>query len=529
MDYMRSALTKTNKQMQIELSAYDLYPHFNLPKSFSTKDLEPKSFAAMQHRVKNALRAVFTKHLSKTVVLCGDSCIDLIATSYELVADICVKDTKISIAYAPTKIDFFGTEKEEGIVSNSDVIIMPIAHLNAHPKWLGMIDAVLAQNDNLILVLCGDAADCAALSLYWSNYVNAVHADFVFEFRASEQNYSLAALIKHYVIKYKLKDFDGAALNLIASFLARLNNDRRYLFISELKLISLCQEANSFCKTELISEKDVLKAIAASDYRINFIAKAELRYHQDKQLLIKTKGECVGQINGLSVLETQGSLYEFGQVVRISATHRAGGEGDVIDIEHKAELAGQIHAKAMMIINGFLTKEFGSVQPLPVNASLVFEQSYSEIDGDSASLTGLCAVLSSLANLAIRQDIAVTGAVDQFGNVQSVGGVNEKIEAFFKVCSMHGLTGTQGVIIPSSCVSQLVLRPSVVKAVDNKKFHIYTVDSVQEAMLILTNCVYGDETIEDSVYQRIINNVCSLTMNKDDNGFLARIKALLHL
>lgn len=526
---MRSALTKTNTQQQVQLEASALYPHFTLASSFSTKNIEAKSFASMQHRIKNALKAMFHKNLAKVAILCGDSCIDLVATCYELVLMCQAQKNKISIAYAPTKLDFFGNDKEDGLVSTSDVIIMPIAHLNAHPKWLGMLDAVLAQNESLKMVLCGDASDCAALSIYWSNYANAIQADFVFEFRASEQNYALASLIKHYVNSYQLKDFNGEAINLIASYLARLNNDRNYLFISELRLIALCQEANSFCKHEQVGRFEVLKAIAAHDYRINFISKAQLRYHQDNQLLIKTKGSCVGQINGLSVLETQGSLYEFGQVVRISATHKAGGEGDVIDIEHKAELAGQIHAKAMMIINGFLTKEFGSVQPLPVNASLVFEQSYSEIDGDSASLTGLCAVLSSLANLPIRQDIAVTGAVDQFGNVQAVGGVNEKIEAFFKLCSMQGLTGSQAVIIPSSCVNQLVLRSAVVKAVASNKFHIYTVDSVQEAMLILTNCVYGDETIEGSVYQRIINNICALTMTKEDNSFIAKLKALLHL
>ena len=273
-----------------------------------------------------------------------------------------------------------------------------------------------------------------------------------------------------------------------------------------------------------VDRRHVLKALGSNDFRNNFLAESSLREHRDRQLLVATQGAVVGQINGLSVIETLGTNYEYGEPVRITATLRAGGEGDVIDIERKAELAGQIHAKAMMIINGFLTKEFGAEQPLPVSASLVFEQSYSEVDGDSASLTGLCAVISVLAGVPIRQDLAVTGAVDQFGDVQAVGGVNEKIEGFYRVCRLHGFTGTQGVIIPSSCVNQLVLRPAVIKAVADGKFHIFTVSHVTEAVKMLTTMDWGDSETENTICYRISERLNAIIAGNEDDTWLDQIK-----
>lgn len=336
-----------------------------------------------------------------------------------------------------------------------------------------------------------------------------------------------------------LLPFSRDALELLACYCSRISGDRRYIAVSELNLKSLIFAANSYAiaefgfdkalktffndgKCAVVRRYHVLKALAQQDFRNNFLAESSLRDHRDRQLLICTSGFVVGQINGLSVIETLGTSYEYGEPVRITATIHAGGEGDVIDIERKAELAGQIHAKAMMIINGFLTKEFGAQQPLPVSASLVFEQSYSEVDGDSASLTGLCAVLSGLSGLPIRQDLAVTGAVDQFGDVQAVGGVNEKIEGFYRVCRLHGFTGTQGVIIPSSCVNQLVLRPAVVRAVRDGKFHIFTVNHVSDAMRILTAVEWGHAEIPGTICNRIAERVSNVDDGEENAGFIDR-------
>lgn len=636
--------------------------------------IKARSFASLQLRAKNAMKSLFSLKRERMLVLCTGRMVDPVATAYDMVKE--VTGIEPVIAYAPTKFELFGNDKEDGILtanycalagqqgvaSNStritgsnatrlpgrtrltsvasdglfttdavnatapaddaanqaaaataasaanagthgddsvpktklttvcteglftvdavtaaspssddeataandaaaalagaaasaadtgssrapgfNVVIMPCVHLIDHAKWLGMVDACLAQNDSLKLILVGDATDVAQLSMMWPTLENAISTDVVLEFPVIGALHTLGGLINYYRANDRdgedLLPFSRDALALLAAYSCRISGDRRYIGLTELSLKSIIYEANRFALRHLrdisrkcigkpvvqggdvaaevqqeayVSRYHVLKALGAIDFRNNFLAESGLREHRDRQLLIATQGAVVGQINGLSVIETLGTSYEYGEPVRITATLRAGGEGDVIDIERKAELAGQIHAKAMMIINGFLTKEFGSEQPLPVSASLVFEQSYSEVDGDSASLTGLCAVISVLAGIPIRQDLAVTGAVDQFGDVQAVGGVNEKIEGFYRVCRLHGLTGTQGVIIPSSCVNQLVLRPAVVKAVAEGKFHIFTVSHVTEAVKMLTTVDWGNSETENTVCYRIcerLNNV----------------------
>ena len=509
--------------------------------------IAPRSFASLQLRAKNATKALFAQKREHLLVLCSSTSVDGIATAVDLVRE--VKGLEPTVAYAPTKFEFFGNDKEDGLITAAgtnglNVVVMPCVHLIDHPKWLGMLDACLAQNEALKLILVGDATDVAQLSILWPTLENALQAEIVLEFSSVGALETIAGLISYYQTQVNpkpeaaaaensaaannaadvadkaaaaegeyLRAFSREAVALLAGYCCRLSGDRRYLGLTELSLKSVIFEANRYAAAagcSFVKQRHVLKALGAVDFRHNFLAEASLREHRDRQLLIATKGAIVGQINGLSVIETLGTSYEYGEPVRITATLRAGGEGDVIDIERKAELAGQIHAKAMMIINGFLTKEFGAESPLPVSASLVFEQSYSEIDGDSASLTGLCAVISVLANAPVSQALAVTGAVDQLGDVQAVGGVNEKIEGFYRVCRLHGFTGTQGVIIPRACVNQLVLRPAVVKAVAEGKFFIFTVDHVTEAVKLLTTLDWGDGETENTICARInerLNNI----------------------
>lgn len=528
--------------------------------------IAPRSFASLQLRAKNATKALFAQKREHLLVLCSSTSVDGIATAVDLVRE--VKGLEPTVAYAPTKFEFFGNDKEDGLITAAgtnglNVVVMPCVHLIDHPKWLGMLDACLAQNEALKLILVGDATDVAQLSILWPTLENALQAEIVLDFSSVGALETIAGLISYYQTQVNpkpersettsaeinavdaagnmagaagntagaadntagaadkaaaaegeyLRAFSREAVALLAGYCCRLSGDRRYLGLTELSLKSVIFEANRYAAAagcSFVKQRHVLKALGAVDFRHNFLAEASLREHRDRQLLIATKGAIVGQINGLSVIETLGTSYEYGEPVRITATLRAGGEGDVIDIERKAELAGQIHAKAMMIINGFLTKEFGAESPLPVSASLVFEQSYSEIDGDSASLTGLCAVISVLANAPVSQALAVTGAVDQLGDVQAVGGVNEKIEGFYRVCRLHGFTGTQGVIIPRACVNQLVLRPAVVKAVAEGKFFIFTVDHVTEAVKLLTTLDWGDGATENTICARInerLNNI----------------------
>jgi Lon-like ATP-dependent protease len=280
---------------------------------------------------------------------------------------------------------------------------------------------------------------------------------------------------------------------------------------------SLARELEATC----VTDEHILLALEEQDYRLNYLVEQSDQGVIDGQILLQTDGEEVGQINGLSVIQVAGHPYDFGEPVRLTATVHLG-DGDVADIERKAELAGHIHAKAMMIIHGYLSNKFGAENPSPLSANLVFEQSYHEIDGDSASLTGLCALLSALARQPIYQHFAVTGAVDQFGNVQAVGGVNEKIEGFFRVCKIHGLTGKQGILLPGTNAQQLNLSDEVIAAVEAGQFHIHPVDHVEEAIELLTGCVAGEPDMPDTLFGRIQERLDELNGTATKSGGLLR-------
>lgn len=197
----------------------------------------------------------------------------------------------------------------------------------------------------------------------------------------------------------------------------------------------------------------------------------------------------MGQVNGLTVVSVAG--VEFGEPSRITATIHYG-DGDIIDIERKSELSGNIHTKGVMILSAYLAHHFARHEPMSVSATVVFEQSYHEVDGDSASLGELCCLISALADVPFKQSVALTGAIDQFGQVQAIGGVNEKIEGFFDLCALRGLDGSHRVLIPESNQKQLVLRPDIVQAVEQGQFHIHTVDHVDEALSYLCDMPVKD-------------------------------------
>jgi ATP-dependent Lon protease len=222
-------------------------------------------------------------------------------------------------------------------------------------------------------------------------------------------------------------------------------------------------------------------------------------------LLIDTAGTRTGQVNGLSVYELGG--YAFGKPVRITATAALGKAG-IINIEREANLSGRIHDKGVQIIAGYLRNKFAQDKPLSLAASICFEQSYSGIDGDSASSTEIYALLSALSSLPLRQDVAVTGSVNQQGDIQPIGGVNQKIEGFYDVCKIKGLTGTQGVIIPIENVEDLMLRDDVIEAVGHGRFHVMPVSKIEEGIEILTGVRAGTRDPagnfeEGTVYARV--------------------------
>ncbi|MDP8161821.1 AAA family ATPase [Pasteurella skyensis] len=225
------------------------------------------------------------------------------------------------------------------------------------------------------------------------------------------------------------------------------------------------------------------------------------------QVHIETEKEKIGQINGLSIVEFEGVPYAFGEPLRISCNTRLG-DGEIVDIEHKVELGGNIHAKGIMIAESCLSQLLELPTQLPFSASLVFEQSYGHIDGDSSSLAIFCVLVSSLAKLPLPQSIAVTGAIDQSGRILSVGGVNQKIEGFFSLCQKRGLTGHQGVVIPKSCVSHLSLKSDVISAVEEENFSIWAVSDIYEVVELLFNkSFYNEQEPEQAIFSMIKNNL----------------------
>ncbi|MCR5085371.1 MAG: hypothetical protein K6A65_07725, partial [Succinivibrionaceae bacterium] len=398
------------------------------------------------------------------------------------------------------------TISRKELPQDAAIILATAEDLMSRPRLLRTVLRRL-MDGGLSLVVCGDPASCTELRAASPTLQESVVVDLVAEFPRQGAERLLAGIAS---ATPGLAPLSAAALELLTFYLCRINGDRRWVALPWPLLMAILGEASDRAGGGTVSAATMRRVLVERDYREGFLAVAEKRDYLDEQILVSTEGEDIGQINGLSVIETPGTSYVFGSPVRITATLRAGGDGDVTDIERKAELAGQIHAKAMMIINGFLTSTFGQEVPLPVSASLVFEQSYSEVDGDSASLTGLCAILSCMAQLPIRQRLAVTGALDQFGTVQPVGGVNEKVEGFFSICALHGWRGGEGVIIPRASIESLVLRPKVVEAVRRRRFHLYAVGDVGEAMELLTGMPWGDMETEDSVCGRIAARLASM-------------------
>lgn len=247
-----------------------------------------------------------------------------------------------------------------------------------------------------------------------------------------------------------------------------------------------------YAQNQEISAQTLIDAIAARRWRESYLHERMQDEIELGQILIETEGHVIGQVNGLSVLEYPGYPIMFGEPTRISCVVHPG-DGEFTDVERKVELGGNLHAKGMMIMQAFLISELELDQQLPFSASIVFEQSYGEVDGDSASLAELCAFVSALSQQPINQQIAVTGSVDQFGHVQPIGGVNEKIEGFFEVCQRRGLTGQQGVILPVANLRHLCLHKDVVDAVREGQFHLFPVETAPEAISLLTNVVYDDE------------------------------------
>lgn len=373
-------------------------------------------------------------------------------------------------------------------------------------QMLGLFSTISLEPEPIPLdvkvALLGDRALYYLLSAVDSDFreLFKIQADFTEVIPRTRENQALyGRLIATLARKEGLHPLDKFAVARVIDHSARMMNDAEKLSMKFNDIVDLLTEANYWSNENgdhLIRASDVEKAIDAKVMRSDLIRER----HQEEILRgtinIATQGSFIGQINGLSIIQL--GEFSYGVPSRISARVWKG-KGDVVNIEREVDLSGPIHSKGVLILTSFIGERFATQEPLSMSASLVFEQSYSEVEGDSASSAELYALISALSRVPLKQNLAVTGSVDQHGFVQAIGGVNEKIEGFFDICNGRGLTGDQGVLIPSANIKNLMLRKDVVEAVEAGKFHVYPIDHIDQGIELLTGEPAG-EADENSVY-----------------------------
>ena len=335
-----------------------------------------------------------------------------------------------------------------------------------------------------------------------------VQADFETEVVWDEGNQVLfAKMFATMAKKHLTKPFSNEAVARVIEMSSREASDSERLNTRFQDLNELIIESNYWAEKadrEIVTDEDVQSAIDAKIQRADRLWEKQQEAILRNINLISTEGEVVGQINGLSVYSL--GRFMFGRPTRITAQTSLG-KGQVIDIEREVEMGGPIHSKGVMILSGFLKGRYAQDVPLSLSASLVFEQSYGGVDGDSASSAELFALISSIAQVPLKQNLAVTGSVNQHGQIQAIGGVNQKIEGFYDICRKRGLSGDQGVMIPAANVKHLMLRQDVIKSVEAGEFHIYPISHIDEGIQILTGIPAGEKLDDGSFTDGTINGL----------------------
>ena len=358
-----------------------------------------------------------------------------------------------------------------------------------------------------------------------------VKADFNSEMKRTRKNeMQYAHFIRNRCRDESLMHFDRGAVSRVVEYGSELVEDQGKLSTRFAEICDIVREANYWAvqhEHTRVMENDVQEAIEARKYRSNRSEELIQEMINEGTIFIDVMGEKVGQVNGLAVLSN--GDYSFGKPTRISVRTFLGKSG-VVAIDREAKMSGRIHDKGVLILSGYLNGKFGTKKQVSISAMITFEQNYEGVDGDSASSTELYGILSSLADMPIKQGIAVTGSVNQWGEVQPIGGVNSKIEGFFDICKQRGLTGEQGVLIPTSNVKNLMLRREIVDAVRESKFHIYPVATIDEGIEILTGVPAGrlgpkGEYPKGTVNWAVDNNIREMAdllddpqKNKNDQG-----------
>ncbi|MFW6308541.1 MAG: Lon protease family protein [bacterium] len=318
-----------------------------------------------------------------------------------------------------------------------------------------------------------------------------IKADFDVEMDRNEEHMrEFASFIGSFCDREDIRHFDAEAVSKVIEYSSRLTGDREKMSTRFNELLELLYESDAWADEEqkYISAEDVKKAINEKDQRANMIEEKIQEMIARGHILVDVTGKVVGQINGLSVYQT--GQYSFGRPSRITARTYMGEKG-VINIEREVDMSGKVHNKGVMIMSGYLGGKYAQEKPLTLSASLAFEQSYGGVDGDSASCAELIALLSAISEIPVRQDLAITGSLNQKGKVQPIGGANQKIEGFYRTCKVKGITGKQGVVIPEQNKDNLMLKEEVIDAVEDGEFTIYTVENIDQAIELML-----DEDVE---------------------------------
>jgi lon-related putative ATP-dependent protease len=376
------------------------------------------------------------------------------------------------------------------------------------------------------VVLVGDRRLYYLLNHYDPDFKDLfkVSADFDDSIeRDADSARQFAAMVARISREEQLRPLAPEALARVVEQGSRIAGDALKISVSLREIGDLLREANFEAgkdQAEQILSGHVQAAIDAHTFRLDRIRERSYESIERGIIKIDTESEVPGQINGLSVLQI--GDFAFGQPSRITVTTRLGA-GKVIDIQRETEMGGNIHSKGVLILSNFLASHYARDYPLSVSASIAFEQSYGMVDGDSASLAELCALLSSLSGIPIRQSFAVTGSINQRGEVQAIGGVNQKIEGFFDICSSRGLSGEQAVIIPSTNIDNLMLRKDVVDAAARSEFQVFAVEDVDQAIELLTGVDAGERDQDgafppDSVNGRVEQRLIELAVRRREFG-----------
>jgi len=415
--------------------------------------------------------------------------------------------------------NFYSWEALKRALRNKEIVIEDIG------EQLGFLTTKTLKPDPIPLqvkvVLVGPPLYYHLLYDYDNDFkaLFKVKAEFNSEMdRTPENTANYLSFFKRLAEKENLCCPEIDALKKLEEFGARYTEDQHKLSMRFGKIADVLREANHYAIEEnatSIGTVHIEKAIEKRIYRSNMIAEKINEMISKKHILIELAGKKVGQVNALSIID-MGDIM-IGKPSKITCTVNLGKEG-VITIEREAELSGPIHTKGVLILNGYLAEHFFQDKPVSLSARLVFEQSYAEIEGDSASSTELYALLSSLAKVPIQQGIAVTGSVNQKGEIQSIGGINEKIEGYFEVCKLIGLNSEQGIIIPSSNIQNLMLKDEVIEAVEQNQFKIWAVDTIDDGIEILTGTKAGSIEDEGTIHWMINNTLTEFSATLKEFG-----------